>query len=142
MGSEHPRRERAPAIDGHAKNFSIRLSPGGRFRLTPLYDVMSGQPALDANQIRHNRFKLAMSLGDNRHYVVQRILPRHFIQSANASGMPADTMNRIFQELIETSPDAIERMLAQLPDDFPQEISDSIVGGVNARLRILEAPAE
>ena len=29
------------ATDGHAKNFSIFLLPGGRFRLTPLYDVMS-----------------------------------------------------------------------------------------------------
>ena len=25
--------------DGHAKNFSLRLAPGGRFRLTPIYDV-------------------------------------------------------------------------------------------------------
>jgi hypothetical protein len=32
------------APDGHAKNFSLRLLPGGRFRLTPLYDVMSIWP--------------------------------------------------------------------------------------------------
>jgi serine/threonine-protein kinase HipA len=36
------------ATDGHAKNFSIFLLPGGRFRLTPLYDVMSAQPNVDA----------------------------------------------------------------------------------------------
>ena len=29
------------AIDGHAKNFSIRILPQNHFRLTPLYDVMS-----------------------------------------------------------------------------------------------------
>ena len=29
------------AIDGHAKNFSLFLNPGGRFQLTPLYDVLS-----------------------------------------------------------------------------------------------------
>jgi serine/threonine-protein kinase HipA len=28
------------APDGHAKNFSVFLRPGGCFRLTPLYDVM------------------------------------------------------------------------------------------------------
>lgn len=34
---------RAP--DGHAKNFSIQLLAGaGRFKLTPMYDVMSGIP--------------------------------------------------------------------------------------------------
>jgi serine/threonine-protein kinase HipA len=43
------------ATDGHAKNFSIFLLPGGRFRLTPLYDVMSAQPNVDAGEIRHNR---------------------------------------------------------------------------------------
>ena len=42
------------ATDGHAKNFSIFLLPGGRFRLTPLYDVMSAQPNVDAGEIRHN----------------------------------------------------------------------------------------
>lgn len=30
---------RAP--DGHAKNFSIQLLAGGRYKLTPIYDVMS-----------------------------------------------------------------------------------------------------
>lgn len=29
------------ATDGHAKNFSIFLGPGGRYRLTPLYDVLT-----------------------------------------------------------------------------------------------------
>ena len=35
------------ATDGHAKNFSLRLMPGGRFRMTPLYDIMSTQPYVD-----------------------------------------------------------------------------------------------
>ena len=39
------------ATDGHAKNFSVFLSPGGGFRLTPFYDVLSAQQAFDANQI-------------------------------------------------------------------------------------------
>ena len=34
------------AIDGHAKNFSLFLKPGGRFQLTPLYDVLSAWPCL------------------------------------------------------------------------------------------------
>jgi serine/threonine-protein kinase HipA len=49
------------ATDGHAKNFSLFLGPGGRFSMTPLYDVLTAQPSLDANQIRRNKFKLAMS---------------------------------------------------------------------------------
>ena len=32
------------ATDGHAKNFSLFLLPGGRYRMTPLYDVISVSP--------------------------------------------------------------------------------------------------
>ena len=39
------------ATDGHAKNFSIALLPGG-FRMTPLSDVLSAQKAVDDGQIR------------------------------------------------------------------------------------------
>jgi serine/threonine-protein kinase HipA len=35
------------ATDGHAKNFSVFLKPGGRYSLTPFYDVLSAQPAVD-----------------------------------------------------------------------------------------------
>nr|MBP6338998.1 HipA domain-containing protein [Vitreoscilla sp.] len=54
---------RAP--DGHAKNFSIQLQAGqaGRFRLTPLYDVMSAYPVIGngPNQWAARDVKLAMA---------------------------------------------------------------------------------
>lgn len=70
------------ATDGHAKNFSIALSPGGRFRLTPLYDVATAQPSFDEGRIQRKAFKLAMSVGTNRHYQAEGIMPRHFRQDA------------------------------------------------------------
>jgi serine/threonine protein kinase HipA of HipAB toxin-antitoxin module len=51
------------ATDGHAKNFSIFLRPDGRFGMTPLYDLMSAQPNVDAGEIQCNRMKLAMAVG-------------------------------------------------------------------------------
>ncbi len=39
------------ATDGHAKNFSISFFPGGRFRMTPFYDVLTVQPNVDAREI-------------------------------------------------------------------------------------------
>jgi serine/threonine-protein kinase HipA len=148
-GSDHPEDDRKMfmkaqvcfwllgATDGHAKNFSIRLSPGGRFRLTPLYDIMSAQPAHDAGQIRNNQFKLAMSAGDNRHYVVDRIMPRHFVQHANAAGLPAGTMDAVFTELVQAAPGAIEAAHAAMPDDCPAALIESIVSGFNVRLQLL-----
>ncbi|MBT3330834.1 MAG: type II toxin-antitoxin system HipA family toxin, partial [Rhodospirillaceae bacterium] len=65
------------ATDGHAKNFSIFLSPGGRFSLTPLYDILTAQPSLSDHQINRKQMKLAMSVGNNRHYRVDTIHARH-----------------------------------------------------------------
>ena len=61
------------ATDGHAKNVSIFLGAGGRFHLTPLYDVLTAQPSLDDRQIERKQMKLAMSVGDSRHYKIEEI---------------------------------------------------------------------
>lgn len=125
------------ATDGHAKNFSIFIYPGGGFRLTPLYDVMSTQPLLDAKQIQHKHMRLAMSVGDARHYILDKILPRHFIQSAEQAGMSARVINAVMTELIEQTPQAIATVLEALPDDFPQAVSASILSGMERRLNLL-----
>lgn len=126
------------ATDGHAKNFSIFLHPGGGFRLTPLYDVMSLQPAYAANQVKRNRLKLAMSVGDNRHYVIESILPRHFVQSAQQAGMPAAAVTEIIGEVVDGAAAAIESTEARLPPGFPARVKKSIMDGFRMRLRILQ----
>ena len=122
------------ATDGHAKNFSLRLSQGGRFRMTPLYDVLSTQPANDAHQIRNNQFKMAMAVGDSRHTVVDRIQPRHFVQTARACGMAASVMPELFNELIDALPAALTRARHKMPVDFPGAVLDSIAAGAERRL--------
>lgn len=125
------------AIDGHAKNFSIFLSPGGRFRMTPLYDIMSAQPAVDAGQMRHNKMKLALAVGKNNHYVVDRIMPRHFIQTGEAAGMPAALVQEIMAELLAQAPKALEQVQRELPAGFPQRIPTSIGNGFLRRAKRL-----
>jgi len=122
------------ATDGHAKNFSIHLATGGRFHLAPLYDVVSAQPSIDANEVRHNQAKLAMSVGNNRHYVLGRILPRHFLQTAALCGIPQASATAMLEELGDTGAAAIDKVLADLPDNFPREIATSIAEGAKARL--------
>ena len=126
------------ATDGHAKNFSLFLRRGGRFRLTPLYDVMSAQPALDAGQLRRNRMKLALAAGDNRHYAIDEIMPRHFIQTAAKSGMPAAAVQALLGELLEAEERAVDDVMGALPADFPRELAESITGGLRTRLRLAE----
>ena len=125
------------APDGHGKNFSIFLRPGGGFSLTPLYDVMSSQPAMDAGRLRKNQFRLANAVGNNRHYVISQILPRHFVQTAEKSGVPGTVVERICAGLADSAEAAIAETLGGLPDDFPTELADSVAGGVRTRLRLL-----
>lgn len=129
------------ATDGHAKNFSVFLRPGARFNLTPIYDVMSAQPAVDAGQLRKNKYKVALAVGQNRHYTISTIMPRHFMQTAEMNGIPAKLVEEICAELVERVEPAIQGTLATLPKNFPAAIADSITGGLRTRLRALEAIA-
>ena len=125
------------ATDGHAKNFSVFLGQGGRFRLTPLYDVLSAQPSLDAKQIQRKAFKLAMSVGKNRHFRMDEILPRHFIQSAEISGVGASIVRSIFADLVEKFGTVFADVKKALPKGFPEELTKSIEAAAEQRIGLL-----
>lgn len=129
------------ATDGHAKNFSVFIQPGGRYRLTPFYDVLTTQPSLDAGQIRKNAFKLAMSVGDKRHYRVSEIAGRHFRQSAKEAGLGAAPINKVFDEIITSCRVAFDKLEEALPEGFPMVIHESVKAAALSRLKLLEATA-
>jgi serine/threonine-protein kinase HipA len=126
------------ATDGHAKNFSIFISPGGRFRMTPLYDVISAQPSVDSKQILWKQFRLAMAFGTKQHYQIRQIAPRHFFQTADRAGIGRQVIESVIQELLDGTVSAVESVVASLPADFPDEIASSIEAGIKGRLRLLE----
>ena len=107
--------------------------------MTPLYDVVSAQPSVDAGQICRNAMKLAMAVGDNRHYVVDAVLPRHFIQTAARSGIGASMLRPLFADLEAQAPAAIEKVRQTLAQGFQEEIAATIIGGFESRLRMLAA---
>jgi serine/threonine-protein kinase HipA len=125
------------APDGHAKNFSIFLSPGGRFRMTPLYDVISAQPSVDSKQILWRQFRSAMAFGTKPHYQIRQIAPRHFFQTADQAGIGRQVIESVIQELLDVATSAVESVVASLSGDFPDEIATSIEAGVKGRLRLL-----
>lgn len=132
---------RAP--DGHAKNFSIQLQAGaaGRFRLTPLYDVMSAYPVLGdgANQWSPHDLRLAMALlGKNRHYHVQQIQRRHFNSTARKVGFGTDA-EALIQDLVARTPAVVAQVGAELPPGFSQVVADTVLGGLLRAAQALEA---
>jgi serine/threonine-protein kinase HipA len=129
------------ATDGHAKNFSVRLFPGGAFNLAPLYDVLSLQPMVDEGRIGFNQMKLAMGVGDNRHYRVDTIHGRHFLQSAAASGLPKRVAALVLGDVRERAEGAMAEAASALPADFPHALRESIEAGIRRRLQSLALPA-
>jgi len=126
------------ATDGHAKNFSIFLSPGGRFHLTPLYDVISAQPSVDSKQILWRQFRLAMAFGAKPHYQIRQIASRHFFQTAGQAGVGKEVIGSIVEELLGRATTAVDSVLSKLPRNFPDPIATSIAAGIKRRLRLLE----
>lgn len=125
------------ATDNHAKNFSLRLASGGRFRLTPIYDVVSAQPNVDAGQIRLNRMKMAMAIGNSRHYVVRTIVGRHFVETGDRCGLPGKVVSDVIHEIGDTGKASIDAVMAGLPAGFPAAIADSISAGAKSRIGLL-----
>ena len=125
------------ATDGHAKNFSIRLASGSRYRLTPIYDVVSAQPSVDAKQICFNKMKMAMAIGRNRHYVVHTITGRHFVETGDHCGLPATLVRTVLDEIRDTGKDSINAVIAGLPDAFPAAVAESISVGAKRRIDLL-----
>jgi serine/threonine-protein kinase HipA len=127
------------ATDGHAKNFSLRLAPGGRFTLSPLYDVISTQPNFDTGQITRNRWKLAMAVGKKRHYAMHTIMPRHFVETGKLCGLSEKTVIAVFEELLAVVPGAIDKTLSDLPRNFPKPLASSVTDAATRRLGLLSA---
>lgn len=120
------------ATDGHAKNFSIRLLAGGRFRLTPLYDVLSAWPIAGSrhDQIHPRKLKLAMAVRDrNKHYKLVEIRRRHFNATARLCGLGAD-MERLIDDVVARTPTVIDEVARLLPRGFPQALFECITAGL------------
>jgi serine/threonine-protein kinase HipA len=128
---------RAP--DGHAKNFSLRLQAGGRFHLTPLYDVMSAYPVLGDGPNKWSAHEITMAmamLGKNRHYRFRDIKRRHFNSTARAVGYRANAES-VITRILERTPAAIAEVEADLPKGFMMPVADAVLSGLRSAAEAL-----
>ena len=130
------------ATDGHAKNFSLFLRPGGRFQLTPFYDVLSAQAAFDAKRIPHRNYKLAMSAGASAHYKIHDLHGRHFVETAKAAGLGPTIIRRVLDEVRTDAAKAADAAREKMPADFPDSVHESIAAAITARLPRLDTADE
>lgn len=122
------------AIDGHAKNFSLFLNPGGRFQLTPLYDVLSAWPVIGraSGQWPQQKLKMAMAwFGEkNRYYKPLEITSRRMLLTAKRLGL--GDAQPILNELIAQTPVVIRSVQSQLTAGFPQTVAEPVLTGLES----------
>lgn len=127
------------AIDGHAKNFSLSILPLGRFRLAPLYDVLSAYPILGhaAGKLTRQRATMAMAVwGKNRHYKWDRISKRHWLKTAKDCGIA--NCEALIGEVCVEAKIVAERIEKTLPANFPEAVSRPILEGLVSSCEALE----
>ncbi len=124
------------ATDGHAKNFSIFLKQGGRFQLTPVYDVISAYPLAKKRQIEYQKMNMAMALhGNNKHYRWDQIMPRHWFDESKKVDFPESEMQAIIDQILGSIDSVIADVVSRLPTNFPDDIASPIFDGIKKVVR-------
>lgn len=124
------------ATDGHAKNFSLFLRPGGAYDLTPLYDVLSAYPVLGAGPalVSQHKVKMAMAVrSENAHWKMQEIHRRHWLGLGQRHGivtLDGRSAEYVLDDLVARTPEVVRSVRALLPNDFPSRLAESILGGI------------
>ena len=124
------------ATDGHAKNFSLFLRHGGRYQLTPLYDVLSAYPVLGEGPSKISPFKAKMAMAvrsRNAHWKTQDIQHRHWLALGARHGVLTDQghgVEHLIDQIVERTPAVIAAVSARLPHDFDAKVADAIFDGL------------
>lgn len=105
--------------------------------MTPLYDILTAQPTFDAKQISHRDYKLAMRFGNSKHYKNLDVLGRHIKETGQRSALSQDVIAQTFEDIHQDAKKALDKVSAELPSDFPNELMDSIALIIEKRLKRL-----
>jgi serine/threonine-protein kinase HipA len=103
--------------------------------MAPLYDVLTAQPSLDARQIVAKQMKLAMSVGNNRHYTMEYIQGRHFIQTVERAGLPREVAEEVLADISGNAECTLANLGREMASAQCEEIHASIEKGFLSRLR-------
>jgi len=126
------------ATDGHAKNFSVFLQPGGGYRLTPLYDVLTVLPSVARRQVERKQVRLALAVGRRNHYRVDGIQGRHFLETGALAQLPRAMVREVMAAVVSQAPSALDEVERDLPENFPTVIHDAVRRSVEVGVQSLE----
>ncbi|WP_262360862.1 HipA domain-containing protein [Vibrio cholerae] len=107
------------ATDGHLKNFSVHIDPGGHYQIAPFYDLLSAYPAVGATGLNKRKLKLAMGLKASRGYKyhICKIYLRHIEQTA----IQFDISNAECHEILSAFLAQFSSALSSIDNRFPEK---------------------
>lgn len=116
------------ATDGHLKNFSVHIAPGGHYQLTPFYDLLSAYPAVGANGLNKRKLKLAMGLKASRGYKyhINKIFLRHIEQTASQFGISKADCHEIASDFLAQFSNALSHIDKRFPEKKFTLVKDAI----------------
>ena len=126
------------APDGHAKNFSVFLRPGGGYELTPLYDILSVLPFLGEGKGKLSPFRVKMAMAvrsKNAHYLMRTIERRHWLSVGERYGVVTPDglgAQAVVDDIVARTPAVVRAVRAKMPASFPEPLADSILQGLIA----------
>ncbi|EGQ9271265.1 type II toxin-antitoxin system HipA family toxin [Vibrio parahaemolyticus] len=116
------------ATDGHLKNFSVHIAPGGHYQLAPFYDLLSAYPAIGATGLNKRKLKLAMGLKASRGYKyhINKICLRHIEQTANQFGISSANCHEIISTFLAQFSSALSSTDNRFPEKEFSLVKDAI----------------
>ncbi|EID0062744.1 HipA domain-containing protein [Vibrio sp. V39_P1S14PM300] len=116
------------ATDGHLKNFSVHIAPGGHYKLAPFYDLLSAYPAVSATGLNKRKLKLAMGLQASRGYKyhISKICLRHIEQTASQFGISNAECHEIVFAFLAQFSSALSSIDNRFPEKEFSRVKDAI----------------
>ncbi|MEZ8087334.1 HipA domain-containing protein [Vibrio sp. 1S139] len=116
------------ATDGHLKNFSVHIAPGGHYQLTPFYDLLSAYPAVGNRGLNKRKLKLAMGLQASRGYKyhISKICLRHIEQTASQFGISNANCHEIVYAFLAQFSSALSSIDKRFPGQEFALVKDAI----------------
>jgi serine/threonine-protein kinase HipA len=112
-----------------------RSNGGGRFHLTPLYDVLSAWPIIGPgpNELAEQDVEVAMGVRrtKNLERKLRHISTSHWKALATRTGVPG--MFEEMEHLVHRADSAFDHIATTLPADFPESVWHRIRQGVRAQ---------
>ena len=75
-----------------------------------------------------------MSVDHRRHYRIDEIAGRHFVQTGGEAGLPKALVQKAIEDMADNPADALEKTAWEPPTDFPPGIHDSVSASVLKRV--------